>query len=297
MRTCTIYLCVWLAALLVAKTVEGQTVLRALPNRQSIVIGEPVQLHLELRMPARAIYQVVIPDSPQHWVWIDKGRPLLSQMGDMLNLEQDLTFTGYDTGYWPVPAIELRSGGLTYTADTAGVRVQYAFADTREAFRDIRDIEAVTTDTGWARLLLIFGLPLLLLGLWVWYRYRNRQVPIPEAVPAYTGFSEFTAALDQLEHDLQQQRIELKPAYIRLSNLFREFLLWKKGLDTREQTTLELIGNIKREGITENIFQQLSDALQLSDFVKFARYQPDAGQIRDSFQAIRQTLHFMQNPS
>lgn len=297
MLHCSTYRICFTILLLTGYWANAQTVFKTTPDRQSILIGEPVQLHVELHLPASATYQVVIPDSPLHWQWIHQGAPQLSYNGDRLKLAQDLTFTGFDTGYWPIPVITLRSGGGFYSGDTAGVRVQYAFPDTREAFRDIKDIEILPPAPSWNRYLLIFGLPLIVLGLWALYRFRRPRPAAPKALPVFLAFTDFTAALDQLEQDLSLQHITVKQAYIQLNHIFREYLFWKQGRDTREQTTAALIVTMQRAHLPENIFEALADTLRLSDFVKFARYQPEAVQIQHSFRAIRDTLTFIQNLS
>lgn len=58
--------------------------------------------------------------------------------------------------------------------------------------------------------------------------------------------------------------------------IFRLYLLRRKGILSLQETTGDLIPLLKNIGLSDNELSGLRQTLLLSDFVKFAKYQPAA---------------------
>ena len=76
-----------------------------------------------------------------------------------------------------------------------------------------------------------------------------------------------------------------KMHYSRLGEILREYLLRRLGISSYAETSEELIGEIRRRQLVPPvIYDSLAEALRMSDFVKFAKYQPG---VTDSHQHYR----------
>jgi len=71
-----------------------------------------------------------------------------------------------------------------------------------------------------------------------------------------------------------------------LVDIFRIYVLNKTGIHSLQNTTDDLVSQLRGLNISKEQFDQLSQSLRLSDFVKFAKYIPAEGDNKNSFGAI-----------
>jgi hypothetical protein len=71
----------------------------------------------------------------------------------------------------------------------------------------------------------------------------------------------------------------------------------KLKVATLEKTNAELIGQLRQMAIDKESFNQLVHALQIADFVKFARYQPDESDNEKNFAVIQSAIKTLNNIS
>ena len=64
----------------------------------------------------------------------------------------------------------------------------------------------------------------------------------------------------------------------------------KKGISSLQKTTDDLVVQLKELDLEKNSFEKLSKALRLSDFVKFAKYQPAPDDDRIAWETIRESI-------
>ncbi len=124
---------------------------------------------------------------------------------------------------------------------------------------------------------LLGAIILLLLGVLIfWYlsNHRKKQTPIDEKYllpPHVWAIKE----LDKLMEEKLWQRGEVKSYYSKLTDIARTYIELRYKIPTMEKTTDELMDSLHR-GIIKQVFKKdLNDLLVTSDFVKFAKAQPD----------------------
>ncbi|HEY6064151.1 MAG TPA: hypothetical protein VIV35_11110, partial [Chitinophagaceae bacterium] len=76
----------------------------------------------------------------------------------------------------------------------------------------------------------------------------------------------------------------------RLTDIFRLYIFRKKGILSLQKTTADLILQLRDLPFSKEQFDKLSQALRLSDFVKFAKYVPAADDNRNCFEEIRNSI-------
>jgi hypothetical protein len=76
--------------------------------------------------------------------------------------------------------------------------------------------------------------------------------------------------------------------------VFRKYLDAELQLHSLKKTNEEIIYELRSQFISDALRAQLNEALRISDFVKFAKYQPDEAMNQRSFEIIQnaiQSLH------
>ena len=68
---------------------------------------------------------------------------------------------------------------------------------------------------------------------------------------------------------------QTKLFYSGLNDILRIFVHRKLNIDTMEKTNEELVAHLRKMDISPDKYAKLSEALRMSDSVKFAKYQPD----------------------
>ncbi|MEI9809798.1 MAG: hypothetical protein WDO16_19105 [Bacteroidota bacterium] len=86
------------------------------------------------------------------------------------------------------------------------------------------------------------------------------------------------------------KRWDSKQYYSSLVDIFRMYVLKKKGIHSLQKTTDDIVVQLKSIPVGKEQFDKLSQALRLSDFVKFAKYIPSGDDDRHAFDAIKTTI-------
>ena len=108
------------------------------------------------------------------------------------------------------------------------------------------------------------------------------QVVQPPADP-------YKEAMDELAK-LQREKLEAKQYYSKLIDIFRVYVFAKKGIHSLQNTTDDLVMQLRNLNIPKDQFDQLAQGLRLSDFVKFAKYIPSADDDTTVFNIIMRTI-------
>jgi hypothetical protein len=145
----------------------------------------------------------------------------------------------------------------------------------------------------------ILGIVTLLAVGVIVYLLRKPNKPAPAPQPAQPKLGPYEEALQALEELRKQgfQNGEVKTYYSRLNDILRVFMFRKLQVATLEKTNEELIAQLRQVPMDKESFSQLVHALQIADFVKFARYQPDATDNEKNFAVIQSAIKTLNNIS
>src|SRR5690349_4665431 len=117
----------------------GQVLARASVNRDQILIGEPIKLTFEVRIPLGQTYTWFNLDSIPHFDIIDKGKTDTTDNIDGKQFHQELILTSFDSGTVVIPPLVLQVNGKSYATDSIPVEVSYAPLDISKDYRDIKE--------------------------------------------------------------------------------------------------------------------------------------------------------------
>ncbi len=114
------------------------------------------------------------------------------------------------------------------------------------------------------------------IGIFLWLR-RRREAPAPPR-PPWVRTSE---ALEQLRTEVRSHRINLETAFVRLTDLVRNYLEERYRLPASVRTTDEFLEDLKSPDTPLPAGDKpfLGEFLEAADLVKFARMPPDEAQL------------------
>ncbi len=101
---------------------------------------------------------------------------------------------------------------------------------------------------------------------------RSKRVVVTPAEPPHVVA---IRRLEQLHNQKLWQNGRLKEYYTALTDILREYLDGRYGVDAPEMTSEEILSALKRVGVSAKHYADLQRLLGESDLVKFAKYLPE----------------------
>lgn len=199
----------------------------------------------------------------------------------------------FDTGQVLLPQFQFlvnNNGQLdTITSEPILVHVAGVKIDTTKDIKAIK--EPLKIPLTFKEILpFIIGAILLaaLIGFIVWFiRYKKKKsLPVDEKYllpPHVWALKE----LDKLGQEKLWQTGEVKSYYSRLTDIARTYIELRYHIPAMEQTTEELMSSLHKGVMKQSLKKGLNEVLVLSDFVKFAKAQPDFLENENSLKVIR----------
>lgn len=276
---------------------QAQVLVRASIDRDKIVVGDSLLVTLDVRAPLGQEITWFALDTIPHFEFIGKGKIDTADNADGKKLVQQIVLTSYDSGSWQIPMLPIKIGDKTYYSDSVAVEVGYANADLSQDYKDIKEIQDVpNTDTNYIPWV-IGGVTLLAIIILVIIFLRKPKKTAPAAAPVIrlTPYDEALKALADLKKEDLPARGEVKAFYTRLNDILRDFVHRKLMIATAEKTNEELIRELKKQRMHEEYYRELTNALRVADFVKFARYQPTAEDNDKNYDIIESAIKTLNN--
>ncbi len=212
--------------------------------------------------------------------------------------EISYTISTFDTGRFVIPPLaldyQIPPDSLRRPLQTDKLEI-YVASMRPSQDGDIRDIKAPwELPRDWKLIALIGGgiaLLLLLAGLgyYVWRKRQGKTLLPVKAEPVRPAHAIALEALQRLRESDLLATGKIKAYYVELSEIIRRYIEGRYFVPALEQTTGELMDNLKAVALEKNSRAMLQDLLERSDLVKFAKYEPmpndhqHAWQLAESF--------------
>jgi LPXTG-motif cell wall-anchored protein len=262
-----------------------KTVVKATVNRTQILIGEPIKLTLETDVPEHEPIRFFQLDSIPHFEFLNRQKIDTVNTGSGTVLTQVMEITSFDSGHWVIPSMSL---GENLATDSIAVDVGFSPFNPEQPYHDIKEIIEVNPQEKNAQIkwwYIVAGAVALLLILFL--IFKRKKKPAAEIVqPPPDPFKE---AMEQLRK-LQVEKVDAKQYYSRLIDIFRVYVFEKKGIHSLQNTTHDLVAQLRSLNMPKDQFDQLEQGLMLSDFVKFAKYVPSPDNDKYVFDIIVGTI-------
>ena len=276
---------------------QNKIAVRATVDKNKIVIGEPVQFFLQATIPSGQPLHFFVIDTIPHFEFLKKEKVDTIIGNKNTTLKQAFSITSFDSGHWIIPAFVI-PGTKKIRTDSLAMDVGFAPFDREKDYNDIKDIIEVNPkepDNSWYWY--AAGAALVFIILMIYLLTRKKPKTKAPAQPVVDPYTQAMQQLQQLQKESLPAKGEIKMYYSRLVNIFRFYLFHKKQLQSLQKTTDHLVVQMKSLNLNEERFNQLAQALRLSDFVKFAKYIPEDEDNRNAFDAIKNSIEEIEKTS
>lgn len=206
---------------------------------------------------------------------------------------QLVNFICFDTGkilFQPFPIIVSNRAKLdTLYTDAVLVHVAGVAIDTTKDIKPIKGpIKVPYTFKELLPYLLIGLAILILLAFLIWFfKFRKKKTEPIDLKYILPPDVWATQALDKVEQKQLWQHGETKLYYSELSDILRSYIELRFNVAAMEQTTDEIMQSLHRGMLKQKLKQPINEFLGLSDFVKFAKAQPDINDNTNAIKTIR----------
>jgi len=278
----------FLLLLLFPVKTEAQQV-KVFPERDTILVGEQIKLHLRFSFPSNA-QSFTFPGFENDTLTsrieiISKGAiDTLHIDADSTELQQSLIITSFDTGKIAVPPLpfSLVTGKNTEPqilfSDSAFLTVNIMNVDTAQAIMDIRNPWGIPFQ--WRDYILhaIIGLVLLMFIIAGLYYYMRRKKGLPlfpgRIEPQLPPDEEALMALNKIKKEKIWRSGMIKDYYTILTDTIRIYIERRFEISAPEYTTDETLHALKQTETESETCKKLQHILETADMVKFAKGNP-----------------------
>lgn len=288
------YLLILVIPYLLANNLYAQ-IATASTKQKEYIIGDWIPV--DLFVSSTANNKVVFPtlkDSISEIIEIANFTPIDTiKKSGQYEYYQLVNLIVFDTGQIHLPQFQFlvdNNGKLdTIISDPIAIHVAGVKIDTTKDIKDIKQPLKIPL-TFQEILPYLIGVLLLiaivLFVFWLIKKRKEKQVPIDERFllpPHVWAFKE----LEKLHLKKLWQSGEVKAYYSQLTDIARSYIELRYKISAMEQTTDELMASMHKGILKQSLKKELYDVLVLSDFVKFAKAQPDFIENENSFKIIR----------
>ncbi|HTE26406.1 hypothetical protein [Flavitalea sp.] len=285
--------------LTIAFSANSQVSVKASVDRDKILIGEPITLTLQAYTPLGESVTWFALDTIPRFEFISKGKLDTIENVDNKKLEQTVVITSFDSGIVVLPPLEMQVGERIYLTDSILIDVAYKNFDPAAEYKDIKAIEEVDDNTTEYIPWIIGAVTLIAIALIVWLmRKKKKVIPGTAAkIPMLPPYEQAMEALANLKTMDLSQPAAAKNYYTELNDIFRVYVNRTMGITSLEKTNDELILQLRQSGMSKDGFTRLAQTLRMSDFVKFARYQPEQSDNDQNWEVIKTSIKSLNNLS
>jgi hypothetical protein len=212
------------------------------------------------------------------------------------NCQFIMSIITFDTGSYYIPSLPVIVAGDTSYSDSLQINVRLMEVDTSQAPKDIKPIyDAVGKDVSdsqetWISKnwpwLLASAILLAMTLMFIFYKKKKTKTsppPLPPNLEARKKLEELRISQPWLQGKHKQFHTEL-------SDILRTYIQNEFGVQAHEQTTGELVKNLRQELRNREALNILKQVLSLSDLAKFAKYTPVTD---ENEQALDSALKFV----
>jgi hypothetical protein len=275
----------FIAFLFCCKPVWAQqnSTVSAAVNKTAILIGEPLQLTLEATFskPHAPVFFAI--DSLPHFEILTQAKIDTLQTANETTLKQVLTITSWDSGNWAIPAFS----AAKQSTKPIAVNVTYTPTPANQEYHDIKDIIEVEKPQRQTWYWYLIGAALVLLLVLLLFPKKKKQPEGETAVPKEGAYKHALTALENLRAKHVQDD---KMYFTELIQIFRTYLQQAKGIHSFQQTTDDLSRQLQQTGLSHEDLKKLTATLQLSDMVKFARFNVTRAEREQALTEIQQRI-------
>ena len=264
-------------------------------EKKEFLIGDWVPVDLRVNVPfGSKVYFPSWQDSISPIIEVANFTPLdTTKTSGQYEYHQLVNFVVFDTGNIVMPQVQffVQTGNKEDTIYTESqlIHISGVKIDTTKDIKPIKEpLKVPLTFSEILPYLLaaLAGAALLAVIYWWRKRQKNKKKPIDPKylLPPHVWA---TQEINKLEKEKLWQQGMVKEFYVRLTDIARSYIELRYKIPAMESTTEELMQSMHKGILKQQYKQPLNELLTLSDFVKFAKAQPDFRDNENAIQAVR----------
>lgn len=266
--------------------------IKATLNRSQVLIGEPIDLLIEVKsgLTSSPSQWFNLPDTFNHLEVLRRFAVDTLKGASGTSYQQHITLTGFEPGVWVIPPVHVVVNKSSLQTDPIAVTIVPAPL-TDSAYHGIREIIDVpeSKPNRAYRIAGILSAIALAVLLWLWLKSRVARPAIAGSHVGLSPLQEACNSLKQLSGEKLVEKKEWKKHYSMLTGILKRYVERKFRIPAMQYTTDELLLQVQAR-LGKDAVADVAETLRVADAVKFARYQPTAGQAEDSAGRIETTL-------
>ncbi len=257
----------------------------------TILIGGQIDLKIEVSQPQgmKINFPVFNDTITKNIEIVEKGEiDSIKLDNDRLVLSQLYRITSFDSGLHYIPPIkfEVFDGELKKTVDTdpLSLNVINPFEDVNpeKGVIDIKGVQDSPFKLSEIIEYIYLGIGILLviaIAIWLYLYYKKKKQGTGnifiKAKPDEPAHVIAIRELDKIKASKLWENNKIKEFYTSVSNTLREYIENRYTIPALEQTSIEILTELKKSGqIDKEVYDHLNQILELSDLVKFAKFEP-----------------------
>ncbi len=272
---------------LVAQNINASATL----DSTTILIGGQIDLKIEVSQPTgvKINFPIFNDTITKNIEIVEKGEiDSIKLDNDRLVLSQLYRITSFDSGLHYVPPIkfEVFDGELKRTVDTdpLSLNVINPFKDVNpeKGVTDIKGVQDAPFKLSEILELILLGIAILAViafAVWLYFYYKKKKQGTKglfiKSKPDEPAHVIAIRELDKIKASKLWENNKIKEFYTSVSNTLREYIENRYEIPALEQTSIEILNDLKKSGsLDKDVFVHLNQILELSDLVKFAKFEP-----------------------
>jgi len=269
-------------------------------EEDTIQIGEPTQLRLRLSFSKEVGDEVYWPQFSdtlnRHIEVLERSNVDTIQSISIYDftIEQQITITSWDSGFWAIAPFEFLLGFDTISTDFVFLEVGAPAVDTAAEFKDIKDIyEIKLTFWEWVKkfwywfVIALAGLCLIIFLVVKMFPKKKNPAHGQQIEVRILPYELAMKKLELVRSESLWQNGNVKEYHSRLSDILREYIESKYRVPAREEITTNILGGLAAKPVSQHQLSELENILRLADMVKFAKQNPDATANENSYSAAK----------
>jgi hypothetical protein len=266
------------------------------------LIGDQVTLHLQVEKSAGArVFFPAFADTLSGKIEILRKSLVDTTTGTGGNviLSQDLLITVFDTGLVEIPSqpFTFQKGQLRDTLHTRPIALLIRSLPVDTAIRDIKANmrTPVNLQEVFPYILGLIGLILVIMTIYfIARRIRKKDIKTVVSEPSEPAEVIALRQLEQVRVEKPWIQKPVKVYYITLTDILRHYVERRYHIMALEETTAEILKDLKKAGCSPDNLEKLASILRLADLVKFAKLIPDeienGIQVEDAIVFVKNTM-------
>ena len=250
------------------------------PDSTKFLIGEQINVLLQAKAPKDSVIEwPLLTDTIGKLEVVSRSKIDTLLKDDYQVISQNYKLTQFDSGSYMLNPIRFIIGDSVMYTKPKMLDVGTVVVDTtKQKMYDIKGIIEVGYTfmelLPYILLFLLFAI-LLYLGYRYWEKLKpqEKRVFIPKIPPFDTAMHN----LKKLDEARLLKEGNVKEYYVRLTDILRNYIEDELDIPAMESTTFEIMNSIKTRKISKDTREKIEELLKESDFVKFAKFEPESG--------------------